>query len=560
VHGLKASQLLRLEHLYRRRVPVDKVVTPELARACTELSHEIRCQIGLLITRRGTIDQVIVGDSRELILDNLSQHRLGRRSLRGVRLVHTHLHNEPLTQDDLSDLALLRLDLMVAIGVGPEGLPAEVYLAHILPPNPQGQICEVWKPMPFHTLHLECDKFVEALEAESARAAQGHEVKGGEESAILVSASKRSRLEHQERLEELAELVSSDGITVLETVLQRSQDIHPKYVLGSGKLKEVVIRALHRGADLLIFDQDLTPAQVRAIAGLTEMKVVDRTQVILDIFARRAHSREGKIQVELAQLRYLLPRLSGKSTALSRLGGGIGGRGPGETKLETDRRRVRDRLAHLERELAAFQRHRDQRRARRFRKLIPIVSIVGYTNAGKSTLLNALTHSQVSAQDRPFETLDTSSRRLRFPRDREVIITDTVGFMRDLPKDLMGAFRTTLEELRDADILLHLVDASTRDPQGHVEAVETILSELGLAQIPRLLVFNKCDRLPPAEAESLCRRYAAIGVSALHPKTLAPVSDALDRMLPEVLRQRGAWDAERATPAKPVASPRRAVH
>ncbi len=550
---------MRLEHLYRRRVPVDKVVTPELARACTELSHEIRCQIGLLLTRRGTIDQVIVGDSRELILNDLSQHRLGRRSLRGVRLVHTHLRNEPLTQDDLSDLALLRLDLMVAIGVGAEGLPAEVYLAHLLPPNPQGRICEVWKPRPFHAFHLECDKFVEALEAEAARAAPGHEVKGGEESAILVSASKRSRLEQQERLEELAELVRSDGITVLETVVQRAQDIHPKYVLGSGKLKEVVIRALHRGANLLIFDQDLTPAQVRAIAGVTEMKVVDRTQVILDIFARRAHSREGKIQVELAQLRYLLPRLSGKSTALSRLGGGIGGRGPGETKLETDRRRVRDRLAHLERELAAFERHRDQRRARRFRKLIPIVSIVGYTNAGKSTLLNALTDSQVPSQDRPFETLDTSSRRLRFPRDREVIITDTVGFMRDLPKDLMGAFRTTLEELRDADILLHLVDASARDPQGHLEAVETILSELGLAQIPRLLVFNKCDRLPAGEAESLCRRYAALGVSALHPKTLAPVSDALDRMLPEVMRRRHARDAERAASAEPVASQRGAV-
>ncbi len=524
---------MRLEYLYRRRVPVDKVITPELARACTELSHEIRRQIGLLITRRGAIEQVIVGSGRELVLTDLSRFRLGRRSLRGIRLVHTHLRNEPLTHDDLTDLALLRLDLIAAIGVGPQGLPADLYLAHILPPNPRGQVYEVWAPSPFHSLQLECDKFVDALETELTRVAAGHVVKDGQESTILISASKRSRGDQEERLEELAELARSDEITVLETVVQRSQEIHPKYLLGSGKLKEVVIKALQRGADLLIFDQDLTPAQVRTIAEVTEMKVIDRTQLILDIFARRAHSREGKIQVELAQLRYLLPRLSGRSTALSRLGGGIGGRGPGETKLETDRRRVRDRIAHLERELLAFARHRDQRRTRRFRRMVPIISIVGYTNAGKSTLLNTLTESHVPVQDRPFETLDTSSRRLRFPRDREVIITDTVGFIRDLPKDLMGAFRTTLEELRDADLLLHLVDASSRDPQGQVESVEAILSELGLEQIPRLLVFNKCDRLRPDEAVSLCRRFGALGISALRPSTLTPLILRLEQAIAE---------------------------
>ena len=528
---------MRLEHLYRRRVPVDKVITPELARACTELSHEIRRQIGLVITRRGAIEQVIVGSGRELVLTDLSRFRLGRRLLRGVRLVHTHLHNEPLTQDDLTDLALLRLDLIVAIGVGPDGLPADVSLAHILPPNPRGQVYDVWAPSPFHSFQLECEAFVDALETELTRVASDHVVQDGQESAILISVSTRSRGDQEERLEELAELVRSDEITVLESVVQRSQDIHPKYLLGSGKLKEVVIKALQRGADLLIFDQDLTAAQIRTIAEVTEMKVIDRTQVILDIFARRAHSREGKIQVELAQLRYLLPRLSGKSTALSRLGGGIGGRGPGETKLETDRRRVRDRIAHLERELGAFARHRDQRRGRRFRRMVPIISIVGYTNAGKSTLLNALTESHVPVQDRPFETLDTSSRRLRFPRDREVIITDTVGFIRDLPKDLMGAFRTTLEELRDADLLVHLVDASARDLQGQIESVEAILSELELERMPRLLVFNKCDRLAPEEAETLCHRYRALGISALQPTTLTPLTDCLERTLADRFHQ-----------------------
>lgn len=544
--------MLRLEHLYRRRVPVDKVITPELARACTELSQELRCQIGLLITRRGTIEQVIVGNGRGLFINDLSRFRLGRRFLRGLRLVHTHLHNEPLSQDDLTDLALIRLDLIAAVGVGADGLPADLHLAHILPPNPQGRICDVWAPCPFHAFQLDCDKFVESLEAELARATANHLVRDGQESAILISASKQSRSEQEERLDELSELVRSDGITVLEAVLQRTQEIHPKYLLGSGKLKDVVIKALHRGADLLIFDQNLTPGQVQAIAEVTEMKVIDRTQLILDIFARRAHSREGKVQVELAQLRYLLPRLSGSGTALSRLGGGIGGRGPGETKLETDRRRVRDRIDHLERELISIARHYDQRRARRARHMVPIISIVGYTNAGKSTLLNALTDSQVSAQDRPFETLDTSSRRLRFPRDREVIITDTVGFIRDLPKALVGAFRTTLEELHNADLLLHLVDASARDPEAQMKAVETILDELQLDRIPRLLVFNKCDRLPADESDALCRRYGALGVSALRPETLSPLVEKLAETLAGVSREDQAA-ANRAEATLPVA-------
>ena len=514
------------------------MVTPELARACTELSREIRCQIGLIISRRGAIEQVIVGSGRELVLNDLARVRGGTRSLRGVRLVHTHLDNEPLTQDDLTDLALLRLDLIAAIGVEENGLPGRLYVAHLLPPNPQRRTCEVWPPTPFHAFDLDCLQFVEALDDELTSRLPSHVVKG-EESAILVSASTKSRASQEERVEELADLVRSDGITVLDTVVQRTHEIHPKFLLGSGKLKDVVIRALQQGADLLIFDQDLTPNQIRAIAEVTEMKVVDRTQLILDIFARRAHSREGKIQVELAQLRYLLPRLSGtgRTTALSRLGGGIGGRGPGETKLETDRRRVRDRIGHLERELAAFARHRDQRRARRIRHMVPTISIVGYTNAGKSTLLNALTDSHVPAQDRPFETLDTSSRRLRFPQDREVIITDTVGFIRDLPKDLMGAFRTTLEELRDADLLLHLADASSRDLEGQIEAVEGTLAELQLTGIARVLVLNKCDRLDPTLARALCRRYDAIGISALRPDTLAPLVEHLDRALAGALQK-----------------------
>lgn len=509
------------------------MITPELARACTELSAEIRSQIGLIINRRGTIEQVIVGTGHELVLNDLWKYRVGLRSLRGIRLVHTHLDNEPLTQDDLTDLALLRLDLVAAVGVGSDALPASMYVAHLVPSNPRGQLHEVLPAAPFHQFQLDCLVFIQSLEDELAREAASHAVKAGETTAILVSVSTKSRLLQEERLDELVDLVKSDGITVLDTVMQRPKDIHPKYLLGSGKLKEVVMKALQRGADVVIFDQDLTPAQVRAIADITDLRIIDRTQLILDIFARRAHSREGKIQVELAQLRYLLPRLStaGKSTTLSRLGGGIGGRGPGETKLETDRRRVRDRITHLEHELQAFARHRDQRRARRSRRMLPVISIVGYTNVGKSTLLNALTGSHVPVQDRPFETLDTSSRRLRFPEDREVIITDTVGFVRDLPKDLIGAFRTTLEELQDADLLLHLADAGSRDLDGQIKAVETMLSELGLDRVPRLLVLNKADRLSEEAAGILRRRYHALTISALRPETLGPLVAHLDHAL-----------------------------
>ncbi len=545
VAGLKPSQMTRLEHLCRRRVPSDKVISPELARHCTELAREIGRSIGLLITRRGAVEQVLVGDGCVPSLRDLAKFRAGPRALRGIRLVRAQLDNSPLSQSDLTHLALLRLDLIAAIGAGDDGRPADVHVAHLLPPNPRGQVHEVLAPTPLHNLQLECDKFVAALETELMRASSGHTVGDRAESAILVSASPRSRTVQEDRLEELSELAASAGVHVLDKIIQRTSEQHQRFLLGSGKLKEVVIRALHCGADLLIFDQDLTPAQVRAISEITEMKVIDRTQLILDIFARRAHSREGKIQVELAQLRYLLPRLSGRGATLSRLGGGIGARGPGETKLETDRRRVRDRIAHLERELSLFARHQDQRRARRLRHALPIVSIVGYTNAGKSTLLNVLTKSRVSVQDRQFETLDITSRRLRFPRDREIIITDTVGFIRDLPKELMGAFRTTLEELRDADLLLHLLDASAKDLDGQMAAVEAILAELQLDRIPRVLVLNKCDRLPPREVEILRRRYNALSISALDPTTLPPLIDYLDAHVANVSarwnEQAGEW-------------------
>jgi GTP-binding protein HflX len=267
--------------------------------------------------------------------------------------------------------------------------------------------------------------------------------------------------------------------------------------MGTGKIKDLIINALQNEATLLIFDQELTPTQIRELGNITELKVIDRTQLILDIFAQRAHSSDGKVQVELAQLKYLLPKLTGKGTTLSRLMGGIGGRGPGETKLEIDRRRVQDRISHLEKQLKNLSRARSERRRKRASSGIPIISIVGYTNAGKSTLLNALTKSRTFVEDKLFATLDTATRRLRFPRERDAVITDTVGFIKDLPEELKKAFKATLEEMEDADILLHLVDIGSSLFEKHIETVEKLLDEIGLSHIPRILVFNKIDLADP---------------------------------------------------------------
>lgn len=511
-----------------------------------QLSLEIRRPVAVLLTRRGSVQEVIIGTELTLSPTTLAKFRAGARSLRGLRLIRTQLHDQPLSQESLTDLAFLRLDLIGLLSISPDGSPGNLYLAHLVAPNATGHVFKILKVTPFHQLSLPFNDFIEDLEAELQRARAHHAVGDGKESALLVSASPQGRAEQEERLVELAELATSAGVTVIDRMAQRTSDGHQRYLLGSGKLKEVLIQTLHKGADMVILDQTLSPAQSRAISEMTDIKIIDRTQLILDIFARRAHTREGKVQVELAQLRYLLPRLSGKGTQLSRLGGGIGARGPGETKLETDRRRIRDRITHLERELIHFSRRQDQRRARRGRHDLPIISLVGYTNAGKSTLLNVLTKSEVSAENRLFETLDTTSRRLRFPQDREVIITDTVGFIRDLPKELLGAFRTTLEELREADLLLHVVDGSAVDIDVQITAVISILEELRLEDIPRLLVFNKCDRLPPDHIEPLCRRHHAIGISALHTETLRPLLTQLEAHVQALTTER---DRHAGTPS-----------
>ncbi len=526
--GLKPSQLHALRRTYRRRVDAEAVVSPELARHLTEISHETGRQIGVLLDRKGDVQAVVVGDARRLELPDVGRARAGSHRLRGLRLIHTHLHGEPLTRDDHTDLALLRLDLVAALEVKTDGLPGKLHYAHLLPENPTGAM---WKDEVAPTVFdVEYDAAAGALalEDEFARASALRRT-GGRERALLVGfgdGRQRSRSEAEASLQELRELARTAGVAVVDATLQMRREIDPRYLVGKGKLDDILLRSMQLMADLIVFDWNLSPSQARGIAEATSLKILDRTQLILDIFAQRAQSADGKLQVELAQLKYRYPRLVGRDDSLSRLAGGIGGRGPGETKLEIDRRRVRDRINALERRIDGLSADRQVRRKQRNARGLPVISIVGYTNAGKSTLLNALTDSSVLAEDVLFATLDPTSRRLRFPRDREVIVTDTVGFIRDLPEDLVTAFRATLEELGDADLLLHVVDAADPRLDAQVRAVDGILRDLGLEAKPRLLVFNKADALPDGQAAAMAHQAGGVAVSA---RTRAGLEDLLRR-------------------------------
>jgi GTP-binding protein HflX len=378
----------------------------------------------------------------------------------------------------------------------------------------------------------------------------------GSERAILVGATLGNPKRARRGMDELTRLAGTAGLTVVDSVLTRRDQIDGRTFIGQGKLEELVIEAMHRGADVLVFDRELSPSQLRNIAQTTDLKVLDRTQLILDIFAQHATSKAGKLQVELAQLRYRMPRLAIMTTAMSRLTGGIGGRGPGETRLEINKRRAQERLTRLERDLDQVAAERALRRKRRKKSGIPVASIVGYTNAGKSTLLNRLTRSSILAEDKLFATLDPTSRRLRFPEQREMLVTDTVGFIQDLPDTLVRAFRATLEELEEADLLLHVADASDPEVDNQIAAVDAILRSLALGDadpdpddddppreaIPHIRVWNKTDAADPQTVASLVERYGGVAVSAVTGDGLAELLDKIERT---VFLRRAAWAAAR---------------
>ncbi len=457
--------------------------------------------MGVLVSRSGEVDKVVVGDAHRVFLPDLGRRSAGSGRFRGVRLILSSHRPDLLTEDDLTDLALLRLDTVVSIQVTPQGLPGAVKYAWLQPPEADEPMRVETRPSVFDWPE-DFGVFITDLEAQHARSPRLAEV-GGEGKAILVGITLGDPRRAKRGMAELSRLAHTAGLHVLETTIQNRPTIEARTYVGKGKLQELVVRSMNLGADVLVFDRELAPSQLRNIAETTDLKVLDRTQLILDIFAQHAASREGKLQVELAQLRYRAPRLATMTTVMSRLTGGIGGRGPGETKLELNKRRADERMTRLERELVELGERRAVKRSRRTRKEIPVCSIVGYTNAGKSTLLNRLTQSDVIAEDKLFATLDPTSRRLRFPEEREIIITDTVGFIEDLPDTLISAFKATLEELEEADLLLHVLDASDPEVENHKKSVDKILRDLDLHDTPTLLVWNKADEADTQVIESL---------------------------------------------------------
>ncbi|HXV75250.1 MAG TPA: GTPase HflX [Candidatus Polarisedimenticolaceae bacterium] len=540
------------------------------------ISRRLNRRVGLLIDRAGRIEAVAVGEAHRLTVPRQPSAPSGRLRFCTLRFIATQLDDDDPSAADLASIALHRLDAMAWVAVDDGGQPGPVRVAHLLPapararhngggerrvsggeplprgfarPRParsprkarrvsqdieaDGERYRLWPPRPAARIDEDFLDLIRALEEEFDRHLPRVKRAGQVGRAILVHVTTGPRADAEASIDELAELAASADLEVVERVVQRRAAFDPKTLMGSGKLQDLIIHALRLQADFIVVDQDLTPAQARAIAVATDLKVIDRTQLILDIFADRARTHEGKIQVELAQLNYLLPRLAKRGdSGLSRLEGGIGGRGPGEQKLEIDRRRVRERIRGLERQLLAERKRREQRRSRRRQRDVPVISLVGYTNAGKSTLLNLLTRSDVFVEHRMFATLDPTSRRLRLPREREVIINDTVGFIRDLPRDLIAAFRATLEEIEDSDLIVHLVDISHPDHEAQIEAVRRILEELDYDDIPHLLVFNKADRLDAQELAERVNGRDGVVVSALRGAGIDALLEQIDCALP----------------------------
>lgn len=474
---------------------------------------------------------VIVGQAGSIYIPELAPMPAGGRRLRGLRLLHTHLGAELLSREDLMDMLFLRLDAAIVLQVSENGEPVRWQGAWLVPQGSRESQdpyfvdeAKVW-----HQAELDFDGIWKDYEDV---AAFGQAQAGSGDRAFLISVSTLPQQTQEENLLELGELARTAGLQVGGSLVQRVAHPNPRLILGKGKLAELEVQALNANADILIFDGELSPAQLHNLADITERKVLDRTQLILDIFAQHAVTRAGKLQVELAQLAYAQPRLTGKHLALDRLMGGIGGRGPGESKLETDRRKIRERMAHIKKELEKLRSQRSYARNNRRRNGIPVAALVGYTNAGKSTLLNKLTASEILTANQLFATLDPTTRRLRFPREREIALSDTVGFIRNLPKELMEAFRATLEELEGADMLVHVADAASPDFMQQMDSVQTILEDLKLLEKRRILVINKCDRLSgPALAELQSAFPDAIFVSALSGSGLDLLLARLEREL-----------------------------
>jgi GTP-binding protein HflX len=526
--GLKPYQRKQLQRLYQLRLPPNRLVTVEFAQRLGALTQELESQpISVYLNRRGQVIRVGLGSPFETQIPAWELPRQGAERLSGIRCITTQVGPGGPSQKALTAMALQRLDALITLSVSPlegklrrgggaTGFVKCAYLAHLVPE--EGRRWQVSEPLPLGILaEQDLQELVTELEDGFRRQATARQVDPKQERAILVGLQGpgQSYEDLMDALAELGRLVESAGGQVLQTIWQRRESPDSATVIGSGKVQELALLVQDLGANLVVFDRELTPSQVRNLEETLGVRVVDRSEVILDIFAQRARTRAGKLQVELAQLQYLLPRLAGRGRTMSRLGGGIGTRGPGETQLETERRAIQRRISKLRQEVEELRRHRQRLRQRREGSQIPVVALVGYTNAGKSTLLNALTHAQVYVADQLFATLDPTTRRLELPGQQAVLLTDTVGFLTELPEQLVEAFQATLEEVTEADALLHVVDLSHPNWEGQIEAVEKLLDQMPLTTGPRQLVFNKIDRLDPEWVEDVRLLYPkALFVSA----------------------------------------------
>ncbi|WP_375466604.1 GTPase HflX [uncultured Nostoc sp.] len=562
LQGLKSSQLKQLQRLYHQRIPGDRITTSEFSQRLAAISTEVNQPVCTYINRRGQVIRVGVGTPRQTQIPPMELPRYGAERLSGIRCIATHLKPEPPNESALTAMALQRLDALVVLNItgagftrrggGATGYVKEAYLAHLTPQESRTLITSpaalkvgesqiqspswsISPPLGLDDLaEQDLVDLVENLEAEFQREFIAQEVDSDHDRVLIVGVmtSEITPLQFQDTLLELARLVDTAGGDVLQTIQQKRSRVHPQTVVGEGKVQEIALTAQTLGVNLVVFDRDLSPSQVRNLEMQIGIRVVDRTEVILDIFAQRAQSRAGKLQVELAQLEYMQPRLAGRGRTMSRLGGGIGTRGPGETKLETERRAIGQRISRLQKEVDQLQAHRSRLRQRRQHREVPSVALVGYTNAGKSTLLNALTNAEVYTADQLFATLDPTTRRLVIPygetnEHQEILITDTVGFIHELPASLMDAFRATLEEVTEADALLHLVDLSHPAWLRHIRSVREILAQMPITPGPALVIFNKIDQ---ADSETLA--------VAREEFPLAVFISASQRLGLETLRQR----------------------
>lgn len=537
IKGIRDSVIAELQKLYDMQSP--QLVSQELAVKLADITEYINREISVYITRSGQIIEIAVGDNATVELPSFSGRR-GAGRLSGIRCIHTHPGGNPyLSGVDISALKNNKYDAMVAIGVvSPDFTKSELTFGLITGiDSNENYTAECYGPYSIEDAeNINFVNTVSTIERILDKQTGTASLQVMSERAILIGMEwgrNDSLWTVDDSLEELKQLADTAGATVIKKFIQKRPKPDPAFFIGRGKVQELALYAQQENIDLCIFDDELSPAQQRNIESVMGIRILDRTALILDIFAQRARTNEGKLQVELAQLQYTLPRIMGKGLMLSRLGGGIGTRGPGETKLEVDRRRIRDRIAFIKEQIEKVKAVRSLHRSKRKKNKVFEVSLVGYTNAGKSTLLNTLTNSDIYAKDQLFATLDPTTRQLTLPNKQEIIITDTVGFIQRLPHQLIAAFRSTLEVVTEADLLVHVIDVSHELYKEQAAAVHEVLKEIGAETKPVITVYNKIDKLPPDSklADRLALEEDTVCISAAKKLNLETLQQMIESHL-----------------------------